>query len=789
MEWPDRASFHVHLLKAPAIVRRARLAVLSDAPNDADGEQCLERFWGRHLAIVLLVLTYLALGLFYSLSTPIFEASDELWHYPFVKRIADGLGLPVQSVDAIGPWRQEGSQPPLYYSLAALLTFWIDTNDMESVRWLNPHADIGVSPVDRNVNMVIHPQRALFPPRGTALAVMLVRWASLLLGATTVLTTYLLSAELFPDDRLLALGAAGLTALNPMFLFISASVNNDNLVIALSALSLWLMVRFVGRGAPARHWLLLGILLGLGIISKESGMALLPLAALVGVVDARRHRSSKRLVQIGLLIAVPVLIIGGWWYWRNWRLYHDPLGLNLFVAIVGPRHPVPTVAQLLGEWKGFVMSFWGLFGGVNIVAPPWVYWLLSILGGLGLLAWPLYVRRSSSRARSGWQWVQLALVVVWPWLIFGALIRWTMMTMASQGRLMFPAISSLSVLTAMGLSGLWGRRWSAVGLGLMNGAMLFIAVLLPIVSITPAYRQPPSLSLDDLPSQVAPLEATFGGRMRLLGYQLEGEDLGPGETLLVTLFWRSLTPMTENYSVFVHLLDGNDSIVAQRDRYPGQGTYPTSLWPAGTVIADSYALSLPSTVLTPNALGLAVGLYHLETGERLEMFDPQGVLAGDSLKFGRITVPRRIEGGIPNPMKMNFDDEIALVGYALDRTSAGPGEAFRLDLYWRALRDVGTNYSVFTHVLGEQDRIWAQDDGWPQAGAAPTASWRRGQLIEDHYTLVVADEASPGTYELEIGLYAADGERLNLLGEGGYAQGTRVVLTRVRIIDAPPPEH
>ena len=96
---------------------------------------------------------------------------------------------------------------------------------------------------------------------------------------------------------------------------------------------------------------------------------------------------------------------------------------------------------------------------------------------------------------------------------------------------------------------------------------------------------------------------------------------------------------------------------------------------------------------------------------------------------------------------------------------------------------------MFTHVLGEQDRIWAQDDGWPQAGAAPTASWRRGQLIEDHYTLVVADEASPGTYELEIGLYAADGERLNLLGEGGYAQGTRVVLTRVRIIDAPPAEH
>ncbi len=41
------------------------------------------------------------------------------------------------------PWRQEGSQPPLYYAMGAALTFWIDTSDMEVVRQPNPHARAG----------------------------------------------------------------------------------------------------------------------------------------------------------------------------------------------------------------------------------------------------------------------------------------------------------------------------------------------------------------------------------------------------------------------------------------------------------------------------------------------------------------------------------------------------------------------------------------------------------------------------------------------------------------------
>ncbi|MCK4316528.1 MAG: hypothetical protein KAX24_12230, partial [Anaerolineae bacterium] len=103
----------------------------------------------RALLAAILAL-FVLLGMTYSVIVPPFEVSDEKWHYPMVKHIADHWGLPVQEPGVETPWRQEGSQAPLYYFLSALATCWIDTSDMETVRHLNPHVDPGATP-DGNV--------------------------------------------------------------------------------------------------------------------------------------------------------------------------------------------------------------------------------------------------------------------------------------------------------------------------------------------------------------------------------------------------------------------------------------------------------------------------------------------------------------------------------------------------------------------------------------------------------------------------------------------------------------
>ncbi|MGD8996649.1 MAG: glycosyltransferase family 39 protein, partial [Anaerolineae bacterium] len=249
-------------------------------------------------ALLLTILAlFVLLSATYSVIVPPFEASDELWHYPMVKTIADSWSLPVQDPADVGPWRQEGSQPPLYYILGALATFWIDTSDMAQVRHLNPHVDNGIATPDGNINLVIHhPEREAFPWRGTVLAVHIVRFLSILMAAAGITLTYLVVCEVLPQQPALALGATAIHAFTPMVVFIAGSVNNDNLVVPLSSLALLILLRLLRRqGRTLRElvsrYLLLGVVLGLAALTKASSLALTLLTALVVTVRAVRRRS------------------------------------------------------------------------------------------------------------------------------------------------------------------------------------------------------------------------------------------------------------------------------------------------------------------------------------------------------------------------------------------------------------------------------------------------------------------------------------------------------------------
>jgi hypothetical protein len=84
----------------------------------------------------------------------------------------------------------------------------------------------------------------------------------------------------------------------------------------------------------------------------------------------------------------------------------------------------------------------------------------------------------------------------------------------------------------------------------------------------------------------------------------------------VALRWKPLQPITVNYSVFVHLIDANGSLVGQHDGQPAAGYLPTSSWQSGMMIEDRHSILLPAE-LPPGDYTLVVGLYDPNTGERL----------------------------------------------------------------------------------------------------------------------------------------------------------------------------
>ena len=123
--------------------------------------------------------------------------------------------------------------------------------------------------------------------------------------------------------------------------------------------------------------------------------------------------------------------------------------------------------------------------------------------------------------------------------------------------------------------------------------------------------------------------AEFGGLIRLLGYDLNSDVFQAGDMLRVTLYWQPMRHVPGDYQVFVHILDDNSTVRAQHDGTPGLRSSPTSSWLPGEFITDIHEIALPADMPT-GVYRLSVGLYALDSGERLRLTGADLVGEGDS---------------------------------------------------------------------------------------------------------------------------------------------------------------
>jgi hypothetical protein len=121
-----------------------------------------------------------------------------------------------------------------------------------------------------------------------------------------------------------------------------------------------------------------------------------------------------------------------------------------------------------------------------------------------------------------------------------------------------------------------------------------------------------------------------------------------GETLSITLAWKSLAAVSVNYTIFVHLapaLDAprlrvvpNDTIVAQEDAQPCDNSYPTTWWSPGEIVEENRRIVIPAGT-APGQYVLTTGIYELATGKRLPMFAASEP-SGDQFVLGTISITR-----------------------------------------------------------------------------------------------------------------------------------------------------
>ncbi|MCI0397616.1 MAG: glycosyltransferase family 39 protein [Chloroflexi bacterium] len=259
------------------------------------------------------------------------------------------------------------------------------------------------------------------------------------------------------------------------------------------------------------------------------------------------------------------------------------------------------------------------------------------------------------------------------------------------------------------------------------------------------------------------LEENFAGEIGLVGYTLSPEYVQPGQPVQLVLYWQRRADINADYRVFIHLVTAAYDKIAQQDAEPLAGVFPTSLWPAGEVIADPYTFVVPGDAV-PGKYRFDVGLYRPVTGRRLPLLNGAGKAVGDHLLLGAITVGTVLPAATPAvTSNATFGEPplIRLLGYDLQTAQAKRGGALTLDLYWQALATVPVDYTVFVHLLDESGAIVSQRDVMPADGRFPTSLWFAGETVRDPHQLQLPAGLPAGTYRLLVGLYRpASGERL-----------------------------
>ena len=419
-------------------------------------------------------------------------------------------------------------------------------------------------------------------------------------------------------------------------------MNNDNAATALSALILWQVAAVLHQSRPAGLWkrsAFLGLLLGLGLLSKANLIALVPVVGLALVVASARNTAGARqsrdpglnrwgLPAVGrLALAFGIAALAsGWYFLRNWLLYGDPMGWSFLLEINAQRKG-PLTPEVLGWlFKGVFRSFW--LGWIGIQFDEALYWLIGAACAVGVLGFAFWLIRRWHTLGGDIRWT-LATLGLHVTITLASLVVWTATVLGTdQGRLIYPILPTVMLVLVAGWAW-WARGRSRLWtLGGLATGMLALAILTPIRYIAPVHAPAPKASAAELAAATT-LDADWDG-IRLLGYRLESTRVQPGGKLVLDLYWQALGPVEQDLIAFIQLVDEEGKFLMYVDGSPTAGRDMTDRWLPGQPLASRHLLPVPGYG-QPGTYRLTISVHPFGEQEWLPAIGPGGTTLGDQL--------------------------------------------------------------------------------------------------------------------------------------------------------------
>jgi Dolichyl-phosphate-mannose-protein mannosyltransferase len=327
------------------------------------------------------------------------------------------------------------------------------------------------------------------------------RLVTLVCGMASLALLWLAVRALFPGDGELAMLVVAFGALWPLHQNVGAAAGNDATADLICSAIFYLIARGAsrlqqGHAWPGRDALALGVLLGLGMLTKNTCLVIVPAAlgaawvyAASAQPEAAKRAASLKAVAQSLGMAA---LVCGWWLARNQRLYGDPLAAKIFDVAFRNSSLRPSAyfsAEAAAAFGQQVTLFiylralllvlfcttWGVFGGPNTAIkiinpfavggpapqavaglPPLLICLAAtLLAGWGLWRWRQHdwpALPALVRAALAW-WLVGAVLVAF------ALVQFNLIQFQGQARYLHPAFLPLALCFCLG----WRRAWRQLG--------------------------------------------------------------------------------------------------------------------------------------------------------------------------------------------------------------------------------------------------------------------------------------------------------------------------------------
>lgn len=299
-------------------------------------------------------------------------------------------------------------------------------------------------------------------------------------------------------------------------------------------------------------------------------------------------------------------------------------------------------------------------------------------------------------------------------------------------------------------------------------------VLASAILISSSFAVPAFVAMRASPQELQPIQLAVSPSVKLVGLKIENAHIEDNvwsvkkanSFLHLTAFWQVQRSLRDQ-PVAWRLVDASGGVKANGVQLPRYGTGIAAGWIPNEIVQDEYDVPFQ---------GLGPGRYSLEVS-----WDPKEFTTVSSVILGQTAfIPQAV---IENHVNARVGEQIRLLGYNAP-SSARPGERILITLFWRADKNVSTDYTAFIQLLDAEGNAVARPkvDTPPGGGLAFTSLWNPGETVTDRVEINLPADLRPGIFHLIAGLYHyPDLDRLEVLDENGNPIDDYVLLGRVQI--------